>query len=301
MDERELIGWLQHRIPRGRGVLRGIGDDAAVLRGFPGRVLFTCDMLLEGTHFLPSDPPAALGWKSLACSLSDIAAMAGKPVAAVVSLGLRRGLGDRWIRAFYRGLLRCARTFGCPVVGGDTTAGRGPVVVDVAVLGNARRPALRSAARPGDAILVTGTLGGSILGRHLRFRPRIREAWLLARRFRVHAMMDISDGLSLDLSRILEESRVGAVLFEEAIPISQAARRLAARDGRSSLEHALSDGEDYELLFTIPQGAATTLLARKPLGVRVSRIGRVTRAGFFLRRRDGRLEPAQPTGWVHRI
>ena len=258
-------------------------------------------MLLEGTHFRPTDPPAAVGWKALACSVSDVAAMAAVPLAATVSLGLRRGVTDRWIRGFVSGMLRCARAYDCPVVGGDTTSGTGPVAIDVAVLGRADRPVLRSGARAFDAILVTGTLGGSILGKHLRFRPRLSEAQTLARRFPLHAMMDISDGLSLDLSRLCDESGAGAILEEAAIPVSTAARTLAAKDGLSPLSHALSDGEDFELLFTMPEPAARRLLAKNPLGIRVSRVGTIVRErGLRLRRRDGRTVRLKPSGYVHR-
>ncbi|MBI3322892.1 MAG: thiamine-monophosphate kinase [Candidatus Omnitrophica bacterium] len=262
-----------------RSVLRGIGDDCAVLAGTPaagrgrqGRLLlFASDMLVEGVHFRRGARPDAIGWKALAVNVSDVAAMGGLPRHAVVSIGLPRGTPVSFVDGVYRGLRRCAARFGVNLVGGDTV--RSPkVVLDVAILGEVERSRVvyRSGARPGDALLVTGRLGGAVRsGRHLSFTPRVRAARALGERVRIHAMMDLSDGLWVDLGRLCRESRVGAVLELERIP----------RRPGCSLKQALTDGEDFELLLAVPEGEARRLerWARGRLRCGLTRIGRVVR------------------------
>ena len=223
-----LIRQLQKQIPRA-------GDDCAVL---PGGGLLTCDPVIEGIHFAPGTSAYRVGWKAMARNLSDIAAMAGTPRYAVISLGLRKNTPVRYVTELYRGLRAVAVKFGCEIVGGDTAHITGSQFIVVTLLGHARRPILRSGAKPGDTVFVTGKLGGSLAsGKHLTFTPRIREAQWLAKNFRIHAMMDISDGLASDLYRLVESSRVGFDISSAKIP------------GR--LPGALTDGEDFELLFTV--------------------------------------------------
>src|SRR5207253_7470006 len=230
-------------------VLLGPGDDTAAL-GWPADTpcLVTADMLLEGSCFLLAEAgPRRVGRKAMAVNLSDIAAMAGRPVAAVVSVGLPRRGGRALAEELYRGLREVADAFDTAIVGGDTNSWDGPLVISVTLLGEAtgRGPVRRSGARPGDWLLVTGPLGGSILGKHLDFTPRVREALRLHEAADLRAMIDVSDGLAADLQHICRESGCGAVLDAGRIPIADAARAL--NDGRAPLEHALTDGEDFEL------------------------------------------------------
>jgi thiamine-monophosphate kinase len=228
-----LIRQLAKRIPLA-------GDDCAVL---PGGGLLTCDPVIEGIHFLPNTPARQVGWKAMARNLSDIAAMGGEPRYAVVSLGLRPGTPVRWVRELYAGLRAAARRFGCEIAGGDTAHVRREQFVVVTLLGHADRPVLRSGARPDDIVFVTGKLGGSFRsGKHLRFIPRLREARWLVEHVRVHAMIDVSDGLASDLQRLVEASRVGFDVASAKIP--------------GKLPGALTDGEDFELLFTVAPGEA---------------------------------------------
>jgi thiamine-monophosphate kinase len=258
-------------------------------------------MLLEGSHFrLAEAGPVRVGRKAMAVNLSDIAAMAGRPVACLVSVALPRHGGFDFGSRLSEGVQTCAEKFGVALAGGDTNTWDGPLVVSITVLGEptAKGPVLRSGAQPGDWIMATGTFGGSIAGKHLDFTPRVAEALALHQAAALHAMIDTSDGLAADLWHILEESRVGAVLDEAAIPVSPAA--VAARDGKSPLEHALADGEDFELLFTVAPADGQALLSRPPCATQLSHIGEITAApGCYLKSRDGRLQPLPPLGWKH--
>jgi thiamine-monophosphate kinase len=280
----------------------GIGDDAALVRfPQPDGCLVTVDMLMEGVDFtLATATGRQIGWKSLAVNLSDIAAMAGKPVACVVSVALPRRGGFELGRELLAGVTACAERFNVALAGGDTNTWDGPIVVSVTVLGEptGAGPVLRSGARPSDWIMATGAFGGSIAGRHLDFTPRVDEALLLHQTMTLHSMIDTSDGLAADLWHILEESRVGAVLEESAIPISPAARGLS--DGKSALEHALADGEDFELLFTVSPQDGHKLLSEPPFSTPVSHIGDVvTGTNCHLKSPDGTLKPLPALGWKH--
>ena len=280
----------------------GIGDDAALVR-FPGAsgCLVTVDMLMEGVDFtLASATGRQIGWKALAVNLSDIAAMAGVPLACVVSVALPRHGGFELGRELLAGIQACAEKFNVALAGGDTNTWDGPLVVSVTVLGEptAKGPVLRNGARPGDWIMTTGTFGGSLAGKHLDFTPRVAEALALHQAADLHALIDTSDGLAADLWHILEESRVGAVLEEAKVPISEAAA--AVRDGRSSLEHALSDGEDFELLFTVSPGDGQALLDKPPCAALLSHIGEITPGpGCSLKWTDGTVKPLAALGWTH--
>ncbi|MEW6360052.1 MAG: thiamine-phosphate kinase [Planctomycetota bacterium] len=302
--EFEVIGAIRGRHVPSRRVVIGIGDDCAALdvRG-DELCLITIDMLLDGTHFLLGEAtPEEIGWKSIACSLSDVAAMGCEPTAAVVSVGFTKKIDDDFIDRFHNGITDICRRYGVDLVGGDITSGKGRLAISVAVLGRdaGLAPVTRAGAQPGDAILVTGSLGGSALGKHLRFHPRVSEGIYLNRSADLHAMIDISDGLAADLNHIAEESGVGAALDAEAIPISKDARKLARKSGKPPLEHALGDGEDYELLFTVPVHDVERLIADQPLAVPLTRIGEITTGkGLVLRRKDGSVEPLAPRGWEH--
>src|SRR6266581_4525107 len=230
MGEFAYIDWLRRRTPADPRVLIGPGDDAAALRLTPGvPCLVTTDMLLDGSCFrLAEAGPRRVGRKAMAVNLSDIAAMAGKPVAAVVSVGLPRQGGRALAEELYLGLREVADAFDTAVVGGDTNSWDGPLVINVTLLGEAtpRGAVRRSGARVGDWLMVTGPLGGSILGKHLDFTPRVWEAAKLHLAAPLHAMIDISDGLAADLHHLCTESGCGAVLRAEAIPIAEDAHKL---------------------------------------------------------------------------
>jgi len=304
MAEFDFIAWLRARTPADPRVVVGPGDDAAVLAPFSRPVLVTVDMLMDGTDFHVAEVgPRLAGRKAMAVNLSDIAAMAGRPVAAVVSVALPQSKGRGFGEELYVGIREVADQFGVSVVGGDTNSWAGGLVVSVTVFGEAtaRGPVLRSGAKPGDWVMVTGPLGGSILGHHLHFTPRVREALALHEAADLHAMIDVSDGLAADLNHVLKESRCGAVLVAEAVPISPTAHELSRTSGKSPLDHALGDGEDFELVFTVSPADGERLLRGQPVpGVRVSKIGECVAEGLSLEA-GGERRPLAPTGWVHQL
>ena len=304
MDRPEfaLIDWIRSRVVDRAPVRVGIGDDAAVLRSDPGRDwLVATDMLMEGVDFTyPAATPGLVGRKALAVNLSDIAAMGGRPTAAFVSVALPIDRGIEFARDLHAGLLDLADQYGVILAGGDTNSWDGPLVINVAVVGEpfGTRSITRDGAKPGDWIFVTGALGGSLTGHHLTFEPRVREAKLLTELVDVHAMIDVSDGLAADLHHILEQSRMGAIVEAAAIPISPAARQ--SDDDRDPLQHALSDGEDFELFFTVSADDGRRLVAEWRDLTPLSHIGDITaEPGCWLRRGTGPLKPLPPLGWSH--
>jgi thiamine-monophosphate kinase len=286
----------------------GAGDDAAVLKLTEGRQLVaTADMLMDSVDFRVGEhDPAAIGHKALAVNLSDLAAMAARPVAALVSLCLPRSGGEAFAKQLYAGVLSTAAKYDVAIAGGDTNSWDGPLVINVTALGEVQpgREWRRSGARPRDRILVTGTFGGSILGKHLTPTPRVGEALWLADRAEIHAAIDVSDGLSLDLSRLNEASQCGAVIELDAIPIDEAAKRLAdeSNDGVSALEHALADGEDFELILAVAPGEVDRLAKAFPFELPLTDIGCfVEQPGLWTRNAQGKLQPLAPRGWEHRL
>ncbi len=265
MNEVELLARLLPPLPRNDSVVVAAGDDCAVLDlGAPDFVLFKTDAVVEGVHFTSETPPEKVGRKALARCLSDIAAMAGKPNSALVTLALPKDFSPEKVEAIYAGLNALAVEHGVAIVGGETTTSPGAMLISIALLGTVakERCVLRSGAKAGDAIFVTGTLGGSLRGRHLDFEPRLAEARWLREQFAIHAMIDLSDGLASDLRHILKASGVGAELLAKAIPLSREAK-LAAKEESSAkppLLAALTDGEDFELLFTTASKNAVPLL-----------------------------------------
>ena len=300
--EFEFIEWIRARAAAHPRVALGIGDDAAVLRfPAPADCLVAVDTLMEGVHFnFPEMSPAQIGRKALAVNLSDIAAMAGKPLAAVVGIVFNRKQGEQFARDLEAGMLALADEFDTALIGGDTNTWDGPLVVSVTILGEAqgKGPVRRSGAQVGDWILVTGDFGGSLLRKHYEFTPRVEEAIALHQAADIHAMIDVSDGLAADLYHILDESQVGASLRTHHIPISQEADSM--NDDRSPLEHALGDGEDFELLLTVSAEDGKRLLENPPVAVPLTKIGMICPAGTYeLMDETGKREPLKKSGWVH--
>jgi len=306
-NELEFVNWLRRRSRPAANVGLPIGDDMAMV-ALSGRsddtgprILLTADMLLDGVHFDTSKHRfSEIGRKALACSLSDCAAMAVRPVAALVSLALPLDLELDRAKEIYEGMTELEKQFDVSVVGGDTNRWRHPLVIDVVVAAEPHpgiEPVRRSGGRPGDEIFVTGKLGGSILSKHLSFVPRVEESRRLANALgdNLHAMMDISDGLSLDLWRMCQASNVGAIIDENAVRgvISDDAMRLASGDADEALEHALSDGEDFELLLAVAPGAENRS------GVKLHRIGTLCENGFRMNGSDGIICDIHPKGYVH--
>lgn len=254
MREFDLIRWIRSQQQPDAHVILPASDDLAILRFDPADlILIGVDQVLDGVHFdLQSHAPFDIGKKAMNRNLSDCAAMACLPASAVVAWALPRKVNPEIVKQIYRGMKSAGDAFHCPIVGGDTASWDQKLVISVTILGRSAgiTPIRRSGARVGDAIYVTGPLGGSILGRHLTFTPRLSQARELASQHPISAMIDLSDGLSRDLAHICTESGVGAVLQANQIPIHPDARQLSG----DPLAHALDDGEDYELCFTAPEG-----------------------------------------------
>ena len=253
-------------------VLTGVGDDCAVLRG-EGKnhfLVFKTDAVVEGVHFRAQEKPELIGRKALARALSDLAAMGAAPVAAVITLGVAKDESVDRVRGIYRGLERLAKKYAVNLVGGETTRAR-DLFLNVALLGECRgyKPVLRSGARVGDSIFVTGRLGATQALRHLIFEPRLAEGQWLARHGIATALMDISDGLGADLPRLAEASGLGFKIDRAAVPRARGA----------TLEQALNDGEDYELLFTVSSARAKTLKKKWPFATPVRSIGEMGPGG----------------------
>lgn len=311
LAEKSLIAGIRRRARRSSAVIAGIGDDCAVLR-IPKNheMLVTTDFSLEGVHFRREwHPPKIVGYRCLARGLSDIAAMGGSAVAAFLSLALPGKIPQLWVDRFFDGLLKLALEFGVPLAGGDTAQSLGGILADIVVVGSVPkgRAILRSGARPGDRIYVTGRLGESAAAiellrrgkkisaadypRHFRPEPRIKIGQYLQRRGLASSMIDLSDGLSTDLGHLCEDSGVGAEIQADAIPLARAGKKA----GDVPLELALHGGEDYELLFT-----SSKRVPDKIAGVSVSEIGRIVRGRrTVLIADDGSRKAFPPAGWEH--
>jgi thiamine-monophosphate kinase len=312
--ELEFIRWLREHVPRHPRAPLGLSDDAAIVSlAARSDVVVTIDTLTDGVDFrLERDEPRRIGRQALAANLSDLAAMAAQPLAAVISLVLpRNGAGGasplQLAVSLYEGLLPLAAEFDVAIAGGDVNTFDGPLVISVTALGQPadRGPLLRCGGRAGDWLLVTGSLGGSILGHMFDFTPRVQEALLLHERFELHAAIDISDGLALDLTRLAAESGCGAVIFTEQVPISPDAYRLAEQEqaadrNAAALQHALGDGQDFELLLAAAPEAAEAILREQPLACGLTHIGElVAEPGLWQQDQAGRRQSIEPTGWLH--
>ncbi|MGA9981470.1 MAG: thiamine-phosphate kinase [Candidatus Sulfotelmatobacter sp.] len=319
-ESQNLAGKSARATPSHRSIVAGIGDDCAVLRLPPGReTLVTTDFSLEGIHFRRDwHPPESVGHRCLARGLSDIAAMGGDPVAAFLSLALPRNLPQAWVEKFLTGLIALAEKFDITLAGGDTAESPNGILADIIVVGTVPKgkAILRSGARPGDRIYVSGELGGSAAAlqqmtlrqttktptrkpnpaqypQHFFPEPRIELGRILRARGLASAMIDTSDGLSTDLAHVCEESGVGAELEAELIPrasVGKPAREVA-------LVFALHGGEDYELLFTAPRNRT---IPSRIAGVQITQIGHITRTRkVLLRICSGAVHQLKPQGWEH--
>jgi thiamine-monophosphate kinase len=323
-SETEFVRWLKQRSPQARRHLRlGIGDDAALVGVSRGNdLILTTDLSLEGVHFRHGvHPPRSIGHRALARSLSDIAAMGGTPRFALVSLAIAKRTTRAWLEQFYAGLRALAKRFGVAVIGGDTAVVLGQTAVDVVLAGEVRRgrALLRSGARPGDQIFVSGRLGLSALGlwllgagkqvrgytggaeaiaAHLSPQPQCALGRYLSEKRLASALIDISDGLSTDLGHLAEASGVGARIWESLIPAPEVSASHAALK-INPLELALHGGEDYQLLFSIPPGKVSRV-PRQFRGLPLQRIGEITRRkALQLVRIDGKQERLRPAGYDH--
>ena len=279
----------------------GIGDDMAQVRLAEGvSVLITTDILLDGVHFdLKKVTLKQVGYKAMAASLSDCAAMATIPVAAVASVALPRGFGAKQLKQLHSGITSAGNKFGCKLVGGDITRwkGRERFAINVAMLSREaeNKPVRRSGARVGDSICVTGSLGGAGCRKHLEFEPRVKEALQIARMVTVNAMIDISDGLSSDLNRICRASGAGAIIYAEQIPVSD-----EAKAKKNPLDSALNEGEDFELLFTLSEKDCQKLLRQWDEHVPITRIGIVTDSGRMqIKTSGGKVRSLKAGGYDH--
>lgn len=320
-SETEFVAWLSRTNPASSGGLRlGIGDDAALIRPARGRdLILTADLSIEGVHFSETiQPPESVGHRALARSLSDIAAMGGTPRYALVALALSEKTDRKWTERFYRGFFRLARRFEVALIGGDTSVKCGRVVVDVTVVGDVPGGAalVRSGARPGDSIFVAGTLGlaaaglrtlrsGSTPGRSSAVRaflfpePQCRLGEFLSMNRLATAAIDLSDGLSLDLARLLRASGVSARIHADSAP-APGLRGKRRRSRKQALSFALSGGDDYKLLFTVSP-RQISCVPEKFENIRLFRIGEVCdgSAGEVWIEEDGRVRQLRETGYDH--
>jgi len=279
----------------------GIGDDMAQVRGgADGTVLITTDMLLDGVHFdLSQCTLEQAAYKAMAASLSDCAAMATVPVCAVAAVALPVGFGENELKQLHAGLVKAGTQFNCELIGGDITKWRhteGRFAINVTMLSRVsgyHPPVRRNEAKADDCVCVTGTLGGSIMGKHLNFTPRVAEALEITKQTQIHAMMDITDGLSTDLNRMCKQSKVGAMLLADQVPVSAAAAKID-----KPLDSALHDGEDFELLFTLAPAEFENLPQLKDAPI--TKIGTITSSGRMeLKHPDGRVVLLTPKGYDH--
>lgn len=297
IGEDQLIERFRRRYKQTKRTIVGIGDDAAVVRVSKDKFLvLTSDMLVEGIHFLKGEAsPYQIGWKAMGSALSDIAAMAAVPRTAIVSLGLSPRTPVSFVEGLTKGIEALARCFNIDVVGGDTVNFPRGIVISVSVVGEAERKnlVLRKGASIGDKILVTGSLGGSRKRKQYRFIPRIKEALRLVKCIPIHSMMDITDGLGLDLFRLVSASGVGAKLYKESIPVSSDAKGVG---------NALADGEDFELIFVTSTDSAKKLLEKwKNEDVPVTVIGEIIKEKGRVELIDkyGKAKKLKPKGYEH--
>ena len=302
--ERLFLKWLQSQIGASEEVVLGPTDDAALVDFESGEhAVLSTDMLMDGVDFVCSDHDLALvGRKCMAVNLSDIAAMGATPKYALVSLSIPSSWSAADIQKLMEGILGIARNYGVHVVGGDTNRWKHPLAVSITAIGTVTvgEAWRRQGARVGDRLVVTGPCGGSILGKHLEFSPRIKEAAWLRQKTGVHAAIDVSDGLAWDTFQLATASGVGVVLNQEDIPITPAARDLARDSEKTPLHHALNDGEDFEIVMAIDPQSFLSISSEWPFAQSLIDFGEVVEnPGFWIRQTDGSLVNGDPGGYEH--
>jgi len=302
MTETELIQKLTTGLPSDPSVLTGPGDDCAVIELGGQKLLFKTDAIVEGIHFTGDTQPEKIGRKAMARTLSDIAAMTGTPTHALVTLGLCEKHKSAFVEKLFKGLRDIAAEYNVNIVGGETTT-LPKLTLSISLLGTCLKPILRNGSQTGDALFVTGELGGSIIRHHLEFTPRIKEAHWLSGHVNIHAMIDLSDGLATDLRHLLDKN-LGAEILTNALPVRHEAKLLAKENpsGKPALLAALTDGEDYELLFTVAAKDAVALLDNwnlKFFETSLKCIGKITdKPGITLRDNKG-ARPLTLHGYDH--
>lgn len=305
--ERSFLAYLRGRTRNLPQVTVGIGDDAAVSEHQGSQLISCTDQIIDGVDFESDEQSLAdIGFKSMAINLSDMAAMGAVPDSALVVLSLPKVDATKIAGEVYEGILEAAETFQVAIAGGDLSTYEGPLAITVTLLGHVSRgessrstsPWLRSGAREGDIVMASGAFGGSLIERHLRPTPRIELARELRERVSVTAAIDVSDGLSLDLDRLCASSGVGVELDVDAIPVHPDAITLSAKSGRSSFEHAWSDGEDFELLFTVGPDDATKL-QEADLSAPVTPIGKIVGRTGLWKKSGSKYTRLSPQGYEH--
>ena len=295
MNELKFIEYLRKNIKTKADVVVGIGDDTAVIRYTKNKyLLFASDMIIEGVHFTKGTNPYAIGWKAAAVNISDIAAMGGVPKYIVISVGVPKKNRERTLLGITKGAKDICKRFGVSIVGGDTNSSNKTIVVDVAIIGYVSKKHLltRSGARVSDLVFVTGSLGEGKF-KHLDFIPRIRESQVLVNNFKINSMIDISDGLFIDLTRVCTSSGVGACIYKSQIPVSP-----KAPDFRTAVGY----GEDFELVFTLSTKQARRLLIYSVKeGFAVKLIGKIghKKNGIKMISEQGSVEKIKPLGYTH--
>lgn len=282
-------------------MILGPGDDTALIKNSEQEgSLITVDMLLDGTHFeLAKTDPYLIGHKAMAVNISDIAAMGGTPYACVISVALSKG-DNIQLERIYQGIQDICSKFNIALAGGDTNSWNGPFAISVTLLGepHPKGAIKRSGAKVGDIVYVTGALGDSLKGGHLDFTPRVEEAKILMDKYNIHAMIDISDGLASDLNHICDQSKVGVHLVGEQIPQTPSLASLPDKD--QALKKALTDGEDFELCFTVDEETSRLIEKECPLKIPLTRVGRcVSESGIYLSTNGQKMTRLDIKGFEH--
>ena len=298
MKELEFIKYIEKKFRVKPPIIKGIGDDCAVMNYNKNNyLLLTTDMIIEGTHFSRKTSGFQIGRKAMAVNISDIAAMGGIPKYALISAGVPRAKGMKFLKELTRGIESISRNFGITIIGGDTNSSP-KTVLSITLLGEVEKKYLvkREGAKIGDFVFVTGVLGEGNKN-HLSFLPRVREARMLVKNFKINSMIDLSDGLSMDLTRLAASSGVGAHIYESLIPLSEKLLSLRGHE----VPEAIHSGEDFELLFTASPKESRKIAKRMGEDLPITLVGEIVkkRLGVCLIGKNGRAKRLKPKGFRH--